>query len=263
MAFFPFPPIPDPAYGTGVFRRRIRLEKQGCDVVAGLEDDRHACWLRLQHRHGRIAAIEAHWVRQPTMTCSGSTGQLSSLAGRPLTGSWLAFRDYEDPRLHCTHLHNLLGLAAAHALRDAPRRQFDVAVPDLRDGRTLAQVRVDGQLAHRWSSDLQTLIDPVSLGGISLFKGFTQRLAEQFRGDALEAAHVLHMGLFVAGSRMYDTAAMQRKYPDIPHVAAELGGTCYARQPERFDAGVPTVDHTRDFTEDPDAMLRFLPNKGT
>lgn len=258
MAFYPFPPILNPSYGTGVFRRRIRLENHGQSVLAGLEDTMHACRLVLHHQNGCIAGVDADWVRYPTMTCPGATTQLSVLVGQPLAASWTTFREYQDPRLHCTHLLNLLGLAAAHALRDRDQRQFDVAVPDLKDGLTRAQVLVDGKLVHDWSSDLQTLVGPAQVAGVSLFKGFTQWAPQHFSGDVLEAAYVLHMGLFVAGSRMFDGAAMLQKYPDIPHVAGDLIGSCYARQQERFDSSIPMANSIRDFTDSPDEMLQFM-----
>ena len=38
-------PIPHPDYGSRVFRRRIRLEHRDGAVIAGLEDNLHACRL--------------------------------------------------------------------------------------------------------------------------------------------------------------------------------------------------------------------------
>ena len=38
-------PIANPEYGTRIFRRRIRIEKHGQTILAGLEDTLHA----LQH----------------------------------------------------------------------------------------------------------------------------------------------------------------------------------------------------------------------
>lgn len=259
MTFFAFPAIPRRSYGSGIFRRRIRLENHGRSVLAGLEDDMHDCMLVLHHQDGCIAAINARWLRQPTHTCGGATERLQGLTGQPLTSSWPAFREYQDPRLHCTHLHMLLGLAAAHALRGGFRRQFDVAVPDLLCGVTEAEVALDGQTVHRWTSDLQTVLAPEPITGASLFSGFTRKATRHFGGDELEAAYVLHMGLFVAGGRMFDGDAMLEQHPDIPHVARELIGTCHARQAEYFDASIPVANHFRDFTDTREEMLGFFP----
>ena len=54
-----------------------------------------------------------------------------------LSGRCLAVGDWAPPRLNCTHMFDLAGLAVAHAARQAitdigggaERRQYDVEIP--------------------------------------------------------------------------------------------------------------------------------------
>ncbi|HQR03785.1 MAG: DUF2889 domain-containing protein [Proteobacteria bacterium] len=248
----------NPRYGSGIFRRRIRVEHRDGRVVAGLEDPVHACLVSLTHDGHTITHIEAAWIRNPTRACVGATRQLPSLAGRLLTASRAEYREYDNPRQHCTHLHDLLGLAVAHALRKIPSRQFDVTVPDLKDGSTLAEVSVDGRQILAWHTDLRTVTGPGDLAGGPIFRGFNQWAAQHYSGDTLEAAHVLQMGIFVANSQLFDITAVRAKYPTTPLVQKHMIGACYAYQPENVPAALPTQNTVRDFTHSADDMLAFL-----
>ena len=255
---FSQPPIPHPEYGSRVFRRRIRLENHDAAVIAGLEDNLHACRLWLHHDGSRIVAVEAEWLRQPNRNCGGAIAQLGLLAGHELSASRAAFRAHDDPRRHCTHLHDLLGLASAQGLRATPRREFDVTVPDPRDGVTVAEIRVDGRLVHRWRTDLQQILDPEEACGGTFFRGFGPWSAARWSGDALEAAAVLQMGIIISGSQRIDLDAMRRLRPDVPLLSRERVNACYAYQAERIDTALPTQGTVRDFTDCPEAMLAFI-----
>lgn len=255
---FAQPPIPHPGFGSRIFRRRIRLENRDGAVIAGLEDNLHAARLRLRHDGSRILAVEAQWLRQPNRNCGGAIAQLGRLAGQQLTGSRALFRACDDPRRHCTHLHDLLGLAAAHALRPAPTREFDLAVPDPKDGVTVAQIRVDGEPIHRWRTDLLQILGPEEARGGMFLRGFGAWSAARWGGDALEAAAVLQMGIIISGSQRFDLEAMRRLHPDVALVSRERVDTCYAYQAERIDTALPTQGTVRDFTDCPEQLLRFL-----
>ena len=141
--------VEDTAYGSRIFRRRIRIEQRGSTIVAGLEDIMHACRLKMELNGSVISAIEGIWYRHPNLTCRGAPAQLSQYVGKQVTADCLTFRDYADPRQQCTHFNDLLGLAMRHALRDAAARQYDIAIPDRMNGKTTAEVRLDGVTRHR------------------------------------------------------------------------------------------------------------------
>ena len=165
--------------------------------------------------------------------------QLGRLAGQQLTGSRALFRACDDPRRHCTHLHDLLGLAAGHALRPAPTREFDLAVPDPKDGVTIAQIRVDGDPVHRWRTDLLQILGPEEARGGMFLRGFGAWSAARWGGDALEAAAVLQMGIIISGSQRFDLEAMRRLHPDD---VADAMAFAPADQPLPAEPRIPAYD---------------------
>jgi len=258
---FTRPPIPHPRYGERVFRRRIRLLADDATVVrGGLEDNLHACRLSLHHDGHAIRAIEAQWLRYPTRICPASTTHLERLVGRPLTGSRAEFRSWEDPRTHCTHLHDLLGFAVAQALRGTPSRQYDVTLPDPHEGEsTLAEVALDGRVVHRWRIDHPRIAAPVELAGREVLRGFAAWSAQVWSGDELEAAAVLQMAIIVGTSQRWDLAAMRQRAPDETLSARErAANTCFAYQNVRFDSALPVVDSVRDYGDAPEELVRFV-----
>ena len=249
--------VEDPAYGSRIFRRRIRLEKRGSAIAAGLEDIMHACKLVMQVEDGAIGAIEGTWYRHPNISCRGATAQLGAFVGKLLTADRLVFRDYVDPRQQCTHFHDLLGLAMRHALRDEAVRQYDIAIPDMVDGKTWAEVQLNGVAQHRWDIDSANILGPDALKGRPLEKGFSRWAAEAWTGNLLEAAQVLQMGIFVSRAAHLDFKAMSAKFPGIVLAPPQLSGGCYALQPERIHEALPNHD-VRDFTQAADQLLKFL-----
>src|SRR5262245_52433502 len=122
----------NPLYGQGCFRRRIRLASEANAVTAELEDDFHGFRLHLEHDGKHMTAVQAEGVRVPTNACSEAPGLLRSLIGVAIDGDRRRFRSEDDPRHHCTHLHDLLWLAVSHATREPGVRQYDVRVGDAR-----------------------------------------------------------------------------------------------------------------------------------
>lgn len=247
--------LPNGNYGTGVFRRRIRLTGTAGCVEAGLEDDFHAFTMTLHHDGSRVKSVSGEALRFPSHTCREAPGLLQSFAGRLLTADHTQFRDYEDPTRHCTHLHDLLWLAAAQALRPSSTRQYDVAVPDLQDGVTTAEVTFDDTVAHRWTTDLLTIRAPENLAGSPLQKGFSRWASGRFAGDLLAAAFVLQMGIFVARGRRHDVETWRRNFTGV---AAGTPAVCHTFQPDVRLRYRPGLGLLRDFSAVPDRLLQFL-----
>jgi len=250
-------PIANPAYGTRIFRRRIRIEKHGQRILAGLEDTLHAFQLVVQHDGKVVTAIEGIWLRHPNGTCAGAVDQFAPYIGKALTVQRDIFRRYSDTRKQCSHFLDVLGLVFTHALRDEQVRQFDVTVPDIVDGKTWVEIQVNGQQMHRWQIDRERILAPTELDGRTFYAGFSRWSSEMFEGDVLEAAHVLQMGIFVSFAGMLDFMAMGARYKRSSVVMEAIKGACYAVQPERIE-GATLCHDKRDFTESTDTMLQFL-----
>lgn len=253
-----FPPsIYNPHYGNAIFRRKIKLENRDGLVIAGLEDTVHACKLILTHDGQTITDVEAQWFRHPMKKCPESSAQLKKFIGHSLTNERAKFRVYEDPKWQCTHLHDILGLAISHALRDETTRIYDAQIPDFKDKRTTAEVLLNGQLMHRWLIDTSSIIEPTNIAGKPYMMGFGKWAASAFEGDALEAAFVLQMGIFVSNSGRYDMQTMAKQYAQIPIVAPGQVGTCFTFQAAHKDEALPT-HIIKDFTAGTNGMLQFM-----
>ncbi|MBC2660351.1 DUF2889 domain-containing protein [Novosphingobium flavum] len=151
--------------GAPGFRRRFRVEPGPAAVRAAVEDDYHCMAVTLRHDGTRIAAVEAVMDRAPWTTCPGAPAVLAqTFAGLTLAEAVRA----GEKRTNCTHLHDLAGLAAAHA-QDTAALVYDILVSDPVDGRVHAEIRRDGQtllgLSHR--DDVVTA--PDTLAGTSLY----------------------------------------------------------------------------------------------
>ena len=119
----------------GAFRRRIRLVATADEVVEGGPRG------RLPLLQGRAAPRRrARWSRWTPRRSAGRGARartpgtpLHALEGMPLSDRCLAVGDWAPPRLNCTHMFDLAGLAVAHAARHvaggAERRQYDVEIP--------------------------------------------------------------------------------------------------------------------------------------
>jgi hypothetical protein len=244
----------NPQYGNGTFRRRVRLECMPGKVSAALEDDYHGFRLILNHDGKVITSVTAESLRIPGNTCLEAPALLAGFVGCALTADRFLFRAYAEPRSHCTHLHDLLWLACAQALRYGQSREYDVSVPDRINGRCVAEIRLDGALVHTWLIDAQQIHEPADHHGKPLHKGFARWVPEAFSGDALEAAFVLQMAIFVARARRNDVEAMQRDYPAAAFIREPV---CHSFQPQTIIRYVPRLGQMRDFTNSPERLLKF------
>jgi hypothetical protein len=245
----------NPHYGGGAFRRRIRLESEPGIVRAALEDDYHGFRLNLHHNGRTITDVSAESLRIPGSTCLEAPALLEAFVGKDLTADRVRFRGYAVPLTHCTHLHDLLWLACAQALRPGQSREYDMVVPDLRDERSIAEIRLDGELLHSWTIDSQQMFEPAVHRGQPLQQGFARWVSQAFSGDALEATFVLQMAILVGRARRNDVEALRRDFPVSANLAPAV---CHSFQPEVVVRYVPRLNGTRDFSNRPDDLLKFL-----
>lgn len=246
---------PNPDYGTGIFRRRIRLVSTGNQVQADLEDCNHAFRLTLLHDGQQVTGITAEPIRFPFNTCPGALVNLQGFIGCALSASIPEIRQFVRPEQNCTHLYDLATLALAHVAHGRTVRQYDVAIPDERDGVLPAEVSCDGLLQHSWQIRQREIIFPPHLAGKPIMKGFYQWATAEFAGDALEAAEVLQRGYFVSHTRRLDLKSSVGR-PAFGDRMPE--GSCYSYNRGVVEHAFQACDNVRDFTDTPELLLRFV-----
>lgn len=244
---------PNPAYGTGIFRRRLRLVVEEQAVRVDLEDSNHAFRLLLRHDGRCIGPVEVDFVRHPFTTCPEAGAILGHLPGRPLDGR-LDVRRTVGGRAGCTHVADMAAIALAHVRETGLTRLYDVAVPDETHGRQRASIACDGSLVHDWFVDAHALVEPARLAGRPLLQGFAAWARVSFTGMHQEAAFALQRGYFVAQARRYDTSP-EREHPALADGMPD--GVCYSYSAPAVQRAERIEGSKRDFTADAAGLLRF------
>lgn len=245
---------PNPDYGSGIFRRRIRLRADDALVAVELEDGNHGFRLRLRHDGRAVTAVEADAIRHPFGTCAEAIQPLALIVGHRLADGVKALRDRLVPGDHCTHLFDMAMLAAAHAGHGSRQFDYDMAIYDETIAPALAEIRRDGELIHAWTVRARQIASPKQLAGRPMMRGFHAWASQAFDGDALEAASALQRAYFVAQSRRYSFDPPQ----DNPGTADGMPhGSCYSYNAGVVERAFRTAGTVRDFTHAADKLLRF------
>jgi hypothetical protein len=207
------------------FRRRIRVSPSPGRVCAKLEDDFHHMVVTLRHADGLVVEARGEQIRAPWTTCPGAIEQLA----RDFNGKSMgdAQRATALKARNCTHLHDLLTLAIAHA-HDGAALTYDVLASDPVEGRRLLELRKDGSTTLHWVEQDGRFILPTELDGLDLLtmSDWIRALPERHR----EAAHVLRWGArvsrgrFTPHERQSNAATMALNcYTFQPHIASHAG----------------------------------------
>lgn len=259
---------PNPLYGTGTFRRRIRLRAAPREVSVDLEDGNHGFRLRLWHNGERVTTIEADPLRIPFNTCAEAVRPLQRAVGHRLDEDEATLRSRLVPGDNCTHLHDMAILAVAHAAAhrgDAmTSRLYDMAVDDEGAGVTRARIACDGEPVHDWyigghaapRTPPHTIVAPAEHAGKPAMRGFHAWASQTFEGMPREAAVALQRAYFVAQSRRFsfEPAADNPGISDgMPH------GACYSYNAGVVERALRRDGTVRDFTHTPELLLKFLP----
>lgn len=243
---------PNPEYGSGAYRRRIRLRNDAGEVVGLLDDNNHAIWVRVRHSEGRVSDICGGFHRWPTNGCPSAGVNLKELVGVELTAPWGQLYQGGLPRRNCTHMFDLAALALRHAARDEPQRVWDAVVPDATGDMLSASVSLNGRFVHDWLLREDIIEAPVGLAGVHILKNFLPQAEARFSGDELEGALVLRMAAFVSIARRYVTDDLARPLRNSP----ARKGVCHAYSGERYEQSVQrigtVVDMSAGITEQPE-----------
>lgn len=248
----------NPGFGAGALRRRIRLVAAPGAVRAGIEDAYHSFRLVLRHDGARILALEPGFRRVPLTTCPGAGAPLQRFIGTALDTPGAELVAREDPRGHCTHLHDLTILAMAHARRGGAR-QYDVAVPDEADGPVWSTLHRDGVEVLRWRTLDARIVEPGPLEGRPLLRGFARWATATFDGDALEAAFVLHKGYFVSRARPWNVEASAGR-PVAHHTI--MRGACFSYSEPQMSVAIRNTGTSIDTSDAATPLLADFDREG-
>lgn len=190
-------------YGSGIFRRRIRVRNGRGVVTAVLNDSYHSMWVALRHDGKTVTAVESELNRFPKTTCPAATSVLTELRGLAVNADRRAFfRDGRAGR-NCTHLLDMALLALRVMDRGDSEAVFDVEIPDVVGGRTELIARINGKAIHHWHIGDDRITAPAEFAGTALFGGFAAWAESSFDGAALDAARIAQKSVFVSKGLAY------------------------------------------------------------
>lgn len=244
----------NPAYGSGIFRRRLRYRVDTLCVEVELEDCNHAFFLRLRHDGQQVVGLDAEPRRHPFVTCAEAPVPLRGLIGTPLNADTAGLRKRIPPGDNCTHLHDMALLALAHVATPGLERLYDIAVCDERDGMTAARIDCDGVKVHDWEIRAHTVTMPQEYSGKPMMRGFYDWVSACFAGMPLEAAVALQRGYFVAQARRID----RKPAEEFPASVDKMpDGSCYSYNHNVVARAVRIEGTVWDLTNKPELLLQF------
>jgi len=245
-------------FPEGAYRRRIRIVTTAPGVVeGGLEDDFHHFEVTLCHKAERVTAVEARARRWPWTTCADAGDPLRVLEGMALSPRCLAVGEVTDPRLNCTHMFDLAGLAVAHAARGGDvgtTRQYDVEIPagaQLGSEPVDVQLWRDRELLHTWTLDGRRCVAPPPFSEAAWRGGFLRWADETFPPDESEPVIVLRRACDIGMGRGMDLDAVDAAIEMEPL----MSGICYSMQPAQIAVALRNKGTIRDFDAEPDQLL--------
>ena len=244
---------PNPNYGDGVFKRRIRLIREAGEVFGQLEDCNHGFKVRLGYRDGQVTSISPEYPRIPFSTCSDAGDSLLPLIGCSIDMPARQLSRRAGPLSNCTHLLDLTLLCIAHASRKEGVVQYDVVITDEKQGVADLRVHRNDELIHHWQSS-EGGIHGGELHGKPLFHGFSVWAVAAFHGLELESAIVLARGYLVSIGRMFDIDKLTgRRAIDESDRHA-----CYTFSPQIAADAIRLPNTVRDFGDNDEQLLKFL-----
>lgn len=234
--------LPNPEYGKGIYRRRLKFASDSEGSVAQVDDTHHSYWLVLDHDNVRITGVEAGFIRAPNTACPGAPAGLAALIGLPVRETASTILSRLPTTSNCTHLADLACWSLAQLGRCA---QWEVSVPDQVTKPVWIDIARDGKIQHQWQIADQEIVAPEPLAGQPLMKGFMAWASKEFQGNALVAATMLQRGLFVARGRKY---VIDQGAPVPLSLAKGMTGMCWSYSGDRLERATGTTGYVRDFT---------------
>lgn len=248
----------NPSYGSGVFRRRIRLTATGNTVVGELEDCAHGFRCHLEHDGNVVTSIVGESLRTPYDICSGATEPIKQFISQPISITPLALNKEVNARSNCTHLYDLSALALEFchlsSTQGVTERIIDVSIPDEKDEAVTAQVLVDGKEVLSWQLHSWKIIGPEPIAGKPMYRGFAPWVNAMFTGLQNTAAFVLQKSYLVCEARRYDMDALEGETAVSDQ---SMVGICYTYSQQHLGKGKRLAGTMRDFTSCEEQLLQF------
>jgi len=236
---------PNPAYGSGIFRRRISFSSWGNGIQVSVLDDFHDMSVALVVDDGVIADVIARMDRFPKTSCPGATAALGMLRGRPADGAPPSLTSDERGG-QCTHLVDLARLGLSWMARGDRAQTVEVSLTD-RDvaRRQRLAVEVDGALVLEWVLHDEVIVEPREHCGQTLFGGFTRWVQQNFPPAQADVWRIAQMAVFVARGRAYIVDGPQpRRVSEEP----ARQGACYSFSGAAFATAYDNIGYVRDMS---------------
>jgi hypothetical protein len=237
-----------------VYRRHVRLDAHGRQVVGELADDAQHFRVRLRHDGHRVLAIDGEAVRHPWNTCADALEPLRALEGMPLSRRCTAVGDVADARKQCTHWFDLAGLAVAHAAAGRASREYRCAVWGAPDADAHATLERDGEPLLAWRLSGMTIHGAEPFEGRSLKGDFLAWADAELDLDLAEAAIVLRRAAYISPVRFYELDQFEHASDVTP-----VHGQCHTYTDGVAQRSIRQRGSKRDYTDRPEALLAEAP----
>jgi hypothetical protein len=244
----------------GQAHRLIDLRRTSSDVfTAWLIDDFHHFGVQITHDHKKIIDLSVRAQRFPYSSCAGAVNPAIEYIGALLpsraseVGKWMSMRH------QCTHIYDLLGLAAVHAAKAGPNCHYLTTIDDRsvvkvhRSGKRVlgtgrAVLSKNGAEVLTWIIDGNKVVSPHEWQSQSLGKGFRDR-TESMPIEIAEYANILRRAIMVAGGRSADRdAALLPRDNKKPAL-------CFTYQPPQRSTAEWIPSSLRDWSGSEDGRL--------
>ncbi len=233
-----------------IYRRHIRLDAHGRQVVGELADDAQHFRIRLRHDGARVTSVDGEAVRHPWSTCSEALAPLRGLEGMRLSRRCTAVGDVANARQQCTHWFDLAGLAVAHAAAGRASREYRCAVSGAPGEAATATLERDGEPLLAWRLDGTTIRGEPPFDGRNLRGAFLAWAEQTLDPDLAEAATVLRRASYISPVRFYELDLFERA-SDVQPVT----GQCYTYTEGTAQRSQRQRGSKRDYTHRPEALL--------
>ena len=233
----------NPSYGSGTFRRRFTLSREGERRTVALLDDYHTMSASLTLGDGVVIDVSASMERFPKTTCPGAATALEALRGTPVSSHSALLRGV-DRGGHCTHLIDMAGILLYWPLADGETRVIEVAVSDRdKQQRQQLHITVDGAEALHWELRDDAIETPAAYRGRKLFGGYARWVEENFPPQEASLWLIAQMAMFVAVGRAY---IVDGPVPRASGLEVGRKGACFSYSDPAFAIAVDNVGYVRD-----------------
>lgn len=244
----------NPDYGSGVFKRYIRLTTASPNtIIAALSDDCHAFSIHIEHNKRKLVRVIADWERHPTSACAGAVNAIKEAEGFQLCADVFFLRQHLAPRHQCTHIFDLLSLAIVHAYHQRPDYLYKIEVDDENDGVSDIRVFSNEQLVCDATVNAVKFISPEFMMGAPVKRGFSSWVKQTLSAEQCEVALMMQMAYFVAIARRFDLNAASNY--SVKNSSPPVG-SCYALQEQRIEDSI-RLPSQRTLGDNTDEIFRF------